>query len=133
MKKRVQNVFQEQNKTPDKFNFNNNSSNNYYNGNGLNDLDQDEYFLKNCYDYYNYDITSLSLKKVIEDINPIRCCCFSPKGEYFVFGTNSKSLEIYDLSYILDNFKKRNNIYSKLNNNNITTSILSNFKATKKQ
>ena len=99
--------------------------------NDLSDLDQDEYFLKNCYDYYNYDITSLSLKKVIEDSHPIRCCCFNPKGEYFAIGTNSKCIKIYDLSYILESFTKRNNIYAQLNNNNNTTNMLSNSKLNK--
>ena len=129
-KKKIKNEKPEIKKNSDKINVNN-SNNIYDNGNELSDLDQDEYFLKNCYDYYNYDITSLSLKKVIEDSHPIRCCCFSPKGEYFAIGTNSKSLKIYDLSYILDNFNKRNNIYSQLNNNNNATSILSNSKINK--
>ena len=120
----------------DEININTNTgpNNNYtnksnYNANDLSDLDQEEYFLKNCYDYYNYDITSLSLKKVIEDSHPIRCCCFSPKGDYFAIGTNSKCLKIYDLTHILDNFIKRNNIYAQINNN--MTSFLSNSKATK--
>ena len=120
----------------DEININTNTgpNNNYtnksnYNVNDLSDLDQEEYFLKNCYDYYNYDITSLSLKKVIEDSHPIRCCCFSPKGDYFAIGTNSKCLKIYDLTHILDNFIKRNNIYAQINNN--MTSFLSNSKATK--
>ena len=99
--------------------------------NNLSDLDQDEYFLKNCYDYYNYDIKSLSLKKVIEDSHPIRCCCFNPKGEYFAIGTNSKCLKIYDLSYILESFTKRNNIYAQINSNKNTTNILSNSKLNK--
>ena len=64
------------------------------NNNDLSDLDQEEYYMKRCYDFYNYDITSLTLKKVIEDTLPIRCACFSPKGEYFAIGTNSKSLKI---------------------------------------
>ena len=78
------------------------------NNNDLSDLDQEEYYMKRCYDFYNYDITSLTLKKVIEDTLPIRCACFSPKGEYFAIGTNSKSLKIFDLSYVLENFNKRN-------------------------
>ena len=116
-----------------KTNYSNNLSNKYNNNdNDLSDLDQDEYFLKNCYDYYNYDISSLSLKKVIEDTHPIRCCCFSPKGEYLAIGTNSKCLKIYELSHILDNFIKRNNIYAQLNNNNNNTqSLLSNSKLNK--
>ena len=114
-----------------KTNNNNNSYKNNNIDNDLSDLDQDEYFLKNCYDYYNYDISSLSLKKVIEDTHPIRCCCFSPKGEYLAIGTNSKCLKIYDISHILDNFIKRNNIYAQLNNNNNTQSILSNSKFNK--
>ena len=129
-KKKIKNDKQELNKNSHRINFNNNINNIDDIENGLSDLDQDEFFLKNCYDYYNYDITSLSLKKVIEDTHPIRCCCFSPKGEYFAIGTNSKSLKIYDLSYILDNFTKRNNIYSQLNSNN-ATSLLSNSKLNK--
>ncbi len=97
--------------------------------NSLSDLDQEEYRMKNYYDYYNYDITSLALKKVIEDTHPIRCCCFSPKGEYFAIGTNSKSLKIFDLSFILDSINKRN-FYSKniKNNKNITNN--KNYKET---
>ena len=97
--------------------------------NSLSDLDQEEYRMKNYYDYYNYDITTLALKKVIEDTHPIRCCCFSPKGEYFAIGTNSKSLKIFDLSFILDSINKRN-FYSKniKNNNNITNN--KNYKET---
>ena len=100
---------------------------------GLSDLDQDEYFVKSCYDYYNYDISTLSLKKVISDTHPIRCCCFSPKGDYFAIGTNSKCVKIFDLSYILDSFKKRNNFYTQLaeNKTNNMNSILSNSKLTK--
>ena len=88
--------------------------------NSLSDLDQEEYTMKNYYDYYNYDITSLALKKVIEDTHPIRCCCFSPKGEYFAIGTNSKSLKIFDLSFILDSINKRNFYSKNIKNNNIT-------------
>ena len=84
------------------------NNNNY--DNDLADLDQEEYYMKSCYDFYNYDITSLTLKKVIEDTNPIRCCCFSPKGDYFALGTNSRSIKIFDLSYILDNFNRRNSL-----------------------
>ena len=130
-KKRIKKNKEEINKNHNKINFNNDLNKNHVHESELSDLDQDEYFLKNCYDYYNYDITTLSLKKVIEDSHPIRCCCFSPKGEYFAIGTNSKSLKIYDLSYILDNFTKRNNIYSQLNNNNNATSLLSNSKLNK--
>ena len=86
----------------------NNNSPTINNNNELSDLDQEEYYMKRCYDFYNYDITSLTLKKVIEDTLPIRCACFSPKGEYFAIGTNSKSLKIFDLSYVLENFNKRN-------------------------
>ena len=88
--------------------------------NSLSDLDQEEYTMKNYYDYYNYDITSLALKKVIEDTHPIRCCCFSPKGEYFAIGTKSKSLKIFDLSFILDSINKRNFYSKNIKNNNIT-------------
>ena len=47
--------------------FTNNTKSNYYSNKildaGLSDLDQDEYFFKNCYDYYNYDIKSLYSKR----------------------------------------------------------------------
>ena len=118
--------------------FTNNIKSNYYSNKildtGLSDLDQDEYFFKNCYDYYNYDITSLYLKKVISDTHPIRCCCFSPKGDYFAIGTNSKCVKIYDLSYILDSFTKRNNnIFPQIpiNRQSNTNSIISNSKINK--
>ena len=94
-----------------------------------------KYFLKNCYDYYNYDINSLTLKKVISDTHPIRCCCFSPKGDCFAIGTNSKSVKIYDLSCILDSFSKKinNMLYTQVpsNKQNNTNSILSNTKINK--
>ena len=117
----------------------NNTKTEYYSNKildaGLSDLDQDEYFLKNCYDYYDYDINSLTLKKVISDTHPIRCCCFSPKGDYFAIGTNSKSVKIYDLSYILDTFSKKinNMLYTQIppNKQNNTNSILSNTKLNK--
>ena len=117
----------------------NNTKTEYYSNKildaGLSDLDQDEYFLKNCYDYYDYDINSLTLKKVISDTHPIRCCCFSPKGNYFAIGTNSKSVKIYDLSYVLDSFSKKinNMLYTQIppNKQNNTNSILSNTKLNK--
>jgi hypothetical protein len=31
---------------------------------------------------------------VLSDVQPIRASCFSPSGEYFVLGTNSKTLKI---------------------------------------
>ena len=116
---------------------NNIKSNTYSNqvlNSGLSDLDQDEYYLKNCYDYYNYDITTLFLKKVISDTHPIRCCCFSPKGDCFAIGTNSKCVKIFDLSYLLDSFINRNNnIYfqAPINNTNNTNSNISNSKMNK--
>ena len=30
----------------------------------------------------------------LRDNQPIRACCFSPSGQYFVLGTNSKALKI---------------------------------------
>lgn len=30
----------------------------------------------------------------LRDNQPIRACCFSPSGNYFVLGTNSKALKI---------------------------------------
>jgi WD40 repeat protein len=117
--------------------FTNKTKANYYSNNILNsdlsDLDQDEYYLKNCYDYYNYDITSLTLKKVISDTHPIRCCCFSPKGDYFAIGTNSKSVKIFDLNNILETFtKKSNDLYNQNPpNKNNTNSLLANSKLNK--
>ena len=118
--------------------YTNNQKINYYSNqildSGLSDLDQDEYFFKNCYDYYNYDITSLYLKKVITDTHPIRCCCFSPKGDYFAIGTNSKSVKIFDLSNVLDSFTKRNNnIFPQIpiNRQSNANSLISNSKTNK--
>ncbi len=34
----------------------------------------------------------------IQDIQPIRTAAFSPDGEMFAIGTNSKSLKIYSLN-----------------------------------
>ena len=31
---------------------------------------------------------------MLTDVQPIRASCFSPSGEYFVLGTNSKALKI---------------------------------------
>jgi len=33
----------------------------------------------------------------IQDIQPIRTACFSPDGEKFAVGTNSKALKIYNM------------------------------------
>ena len=68
----------------------------------------------NGYTKYNkYDISSYDLSKIIEDSHPIRTSCFSPKGDCLAIGTNSKSLKIYSLSHVLNNFKK----YSGVNSN----------------
>ena len=56
--------------------------------------------------FSKYDISSYDLSKVIEDSHPIRTSCFSPKGDCLAIGTNSRSLKIYSLSHIINNFKK---------------------------
>jgi WD repeat-containing protein 47 len=38
----------------------------------------------------------------VKDIQPIRACCFNSDGDYFVLGTNSKSLKICSLHNIVD-------------------------------
>ena len=71
---------------------------------------------------------------MISDSHPIRCCCFSPKGDYFAIGTNSKSVKIYDLSCLLETFlKKYNMMYTQIpsNRQSNTNSILSNSKLNK--
>jgi WD40 repeat protein len=65
--------------------------------NNLSDLDKEEYYMKSQYEYYDYDITSLLERKVIQDTHPIRTSCFSPKGDFFALGTNSKSVKIFDM------------------------------------
>ena len=56
--------------------------------------------------YSKYDISSYDLSKIIEDSHPIRTSCFSPRGDCLAIGTNSKSLKIYSLIHVLNNFKK---------------------------
>jgi WD40 repeat protein len=65
--------------------------------NNLSDLDKEEYYMKSQYEYYDYDITSLLERKVLQDSHPIRTSCFSPKGDFFALGTNSKSVKIFDM------------------------------------
>ena len=60
--------------------------------------------------FSKYDISSYDLSKVIEDSHPIRTSCFSPKGDCLAIGTNSRSLKIYSLSHVLNNFKKYSGI-----------------------
>ena len=52
----------------------------HYSQNELSDLDKEEYYMKSCYEYFDYDISTLKEKGVIEDSHPIRTSCFSPKG-----------------------------------------------------
>ena len=61
----------------------------------------------NGYTKYNkYDISSYDLSEIIEDSHPIRTSCFSPKGDCLAIGTNSRSLKIYSLIHVLNDFKK---------------------------
>ena len=111
-------------------NNNNNNNNNYYNYNDItpneysiskdqdkssvsnnnittNNLMEDYSSIGNGYKTYSkYEISSFSLSKIILDSHPIRTSCFSPKGEYFSIGTNSKSIKIFSLNNILENFHK---------------------------
>lgn len=89
-----------------------------YNANALDELDQEEYYMKCQYEYYDYDINTLSQKKVIQDTNPIRTSCFSPKGDYFAIGTNSKSVKLFQMKPLLQRFKK--NSYNFKDNNENT-------------
>ena len=38
----------------------------------------------------------------VKDVQPIRACCFNSDGDYFVLGTNSKSLKVCSLHNIVD-------------------------------
>ena len=78
------------------------------NDNALSDLDKEEYYMKSCYEFFDYDITTLAERKVIEDSHPIRTSCFSSKGDYFAIGTNSKSIKLFHIKPILQRFNKRN-------------------------
>ena len=116
-------------------NLNNNNNNNNYemlslnsnmeneNKNILNNLYTEEYSnIGNGYlKYNNYDICSFTLSKKFEDTHPIRTSCFSPKGDYFAIGTNSKSLKIYSLKNVINNFENRIPIVQE----NIDSSIFS--------
>lgn len=98
---------------------NNNQS---INENALSDLDKEEYFMKSCYDFFDYDITTLAERKVIEDSHPIRTSCFSSRGDYFAIGTNSKSIKLFHIKPVLQRFNKKNSYNFKndlqLNSNN---------------
>jgi WD40 repeat protein len=47
-------------------------------------------------------------KQTIEDTHPIRTSCFSPKGDFFSIGTNSKSIKIFNIKSMLQKFNKKN-------------------------
>ncbi len=85
-----------------------NNNNNQDYDHALSDLDKEEYFMKSCYDFFDYDITTLAERKVIEDSHPIRTSCFSSKGDYFAIGTNSKSIKLFYIKPILHRFNKKN-------------------------
>ena len=42
-------------------------------------------------------ITYMQEVAILRDNQPIRACCFSSSGDYFVLGTNSKALKICSL------------------------------------
>lgn len=100
----------------------------------LSDLDKEEYFMKSCYDFFDYDITTLAERKVIEDSHPIRTSCFSSKGDYFAIGTNSKSIKLFHIRPVLQRFNKKNsynfksdfNVNNYLNQNNYDMNINNN-------
>ena len=86
--------------------------------------------MKSCYDSFDYDITTLAERKVIEDSHPIRTSCFSSKGDYFAIGTNSKSIKLFHIKPVLQRFNKKNSynfksdlhqsnnlLYQNINNN----------------
>jgi len=108
----------------------NNNNKSFNNENALSDLDKEEYFMKSCYDFFDYDITTLAERKVIEDSHPIRTSCFSSKGDYFAIGTNSKSIKLFHIKPVLQRFNKKNSynfksdfhqsnnlLYQNINNN----------------
>lgn len=99
---------------------NNNNNKSFIEDNALSDLDKEEYFMKSCYDFFDYDITTLAERKVIEDSHPIRTSCFSSKGDYFAIGTNSKSIKLFHIKPVLQRFNKKNsyNFKSDLHNSN---------------
>lgn len=73
-----------------------------------------------CFPYYNniYDVSSFKLNLMITDTNPIRTSCFSSKGEFFALGTNSRSLKIYDMKNVLNQFNTKS---IPINNNSNAT------------
>jgi len=76
--------------------------------NDLSDLDKEEYYMKSQYEYYDYDIKSLVERKVIRDSHPIRACTFSPRGDYFALGTNSKSVKLFRMKNLIKGLKSKN-------------------------
>lgn len=47
---------------------------------------------------------------MIEDSHPIRTACFSPNGNFFGVGTNSRSLKLFSLKPLLNCIKKKGNL-----------------------
>lgn len=49
-----------------------------------------------------FDPSSLREVSLVKDVQPIRACAFNHDGDYFVLGTNSKSLKVCSLHNIVD-------------------------------
>src|SRR5437879_1825379 len=65
------------------------------------------YFIEGEVGSFDYKIAYRDFSSIKElfkvvDTNPIRAACFSPDGQNFVLGTNSKCLKIYHIANILN-------------------------------
>ncbi|EAS04633.2 WD domain, G-beta repeat protein (macronuclear) [Tetrahymena thermophila SB210] len=55
---------------------------------------------------FSYDYTELIEVCQIQDSQPIRTAQFSPDGEFFALGTNSKSIKCFSIKEIVKNYRK---------------------------
>ena len=53
--------------------------------------------------FQRFDPRSLREVTSIEDVQPIRASAFNSTGDYFVLGTNSKSIKVCSLHHVIDN------------------------------
>lgn len=61
------------------------------------ELDEDNEEPADDYHMHSSTISNMGQMAILKDVQPIRATCFSPQGDFFVLGTNSKALKICKL------------------------------------
>jgi len=62
---------------------------------------------------FESNISALVQKAIHFDVQPIRTACFSPNGDYFALGTNSKCLKICSLPKLNSDDEEGDNAYER--------------------